>query len=239
MKKGLVVLSLCMTLSLEASMLVIAHRGASGYEPENTLAAFKKALEFNVDYIEFDVHTCKTGEVVIIHDHKIPQGRVKDLSFDELRVLDVGKGQQIPTLQEALDCINKKAIVNIELKGERTAEPVAAIVHDYINKKSWDKKDFLITSFDHLELKKFAHVLPQIPTGVLLFSIPVDYVNTAQTIGSHVIIFSQTFINQEVVDFVHENNLKVFVYTVNDEDDIQEAKQLNVDGIITDFPDRV
>ena len=114
-------------------MIRIGHRGAMGYEPENTLRSFKKALALKVDMIEFDVYVCKTGEVVVIHDDKVDRttngkGYVVQKTLQELTSLDAGKGEKIPLLEEALDCINKKVQVNIELKGEGTAEPVYKII---------------------------------------------------------------------------------------------------------------
>src|ERR1700691_2371330 len=99
-------------------MLVIAHRGASGYEPENTLASFKKALEIGVDGIELDVHLSKDGNVMVIHDSWVNRttngiGRVENKTLKELQKLDAGNGEKIPTLQEVLDVINRKVLINI------------------------------------------------------------------------------------------------------------------------------
>ena len=108
-------------------LLKISHRGACGYEPENTLASFKKAIEINADMIELDVHVCKTGEVVVIHDEKVNRttngkGYVSQKNLESLKKLDAGKGKKIPTLIEVLDLVNKRVKVNIELKGKKTAE---------------------------------------------------------------------------------------------------------------------
>ncbi len=102
--------------------LKIGHRGACGYEPENTLRSFKRALDLQVDMVEFDVYTLAGGEIVIIHDDKVNRttnghGYVLDKNFEEIRKLDAGQGEKIPTLEEALDLIDKKCQVNIELKG--------------------------------------------------------------------------------------------------------------------------
>lgn len=104
-------------------MLRIAHRGASGYAPENTLAAFKKALEFDIDVIELDVHLTKDNHLVVIHDKTVNRttdgkGKVADKTLAELQKLDAGNGEKIPTLQEVLDLVNRKALVSIEIKGK-------------------------------------------------------------------------------------------------------------------------
>ena len=115
------------------SFLKIGHRGACGYEPENTLRSFKKALDLGVDTIELDVHKTKDEATVVIHDEKVDKttngtGFVADKSLEEIKKLDAGKGEKIPTLEEVLDLVNRKAQVNIELKGEGTARPVADII---------------------------------------------------------------------------------------------------------------
>src|SRR3989344_2919276 len=201
-------------------MIRIGHRGAMGYEPENTLRSFKKALALNVDMIEFDVYTCKTGEVVIIHDDKVDRttngkGYVMQKTLKELRSLDAGKGEKIPLLEEALDCINKKVQVNIELKGEGTSDPVYKIIQKYI-KSGWSREHFLISSFNHPELKKFSILDPKIRIGALLTGIPLNYAEFAEKMKAYSINLSQEFINKAFVDDAHKRKLKVFVYTVND-----------------------
>ncbi|MBA6363297.1 glycerophosphodiester phosphodiesterase, partial [Colwellia sp. BRX8-8] len=108
-----------------------------GHEPENTLRSFKKALALNVDAIELDVYVCKTGELVVIHDDKVDRttngiGYTEDKTFVELRQLDAGKGELIPTLEEVLDLVDKSVIVNIELKGRSTAIATYQVIDKYI-----------------------------------------------------------------------------------------------------------
>ena len=100
----------------------VGHRGAAGHEPENTLRSFRKALDLGADMVELDVHLCGTGELVVIHDETVDRttdgsGSVRDMPFHELRGLDAGKGERIPTLREVLDLLEGRAGVNIELKG--------------------------------------------------------------------------------------------------------------------------
>src|SRR4051812_8317219 len=120
-------------------MKVIAHRGASGYLPENTLAAFKKAIELRADMLEFDVHALPSGEIVLIHDHRLDRttnavGYLLDHAFADLRKLDAGGGEMIPTLEELLDVVNRRIPVDIELKGPGSAKGVARIIAQYIQK---------------------------------------------------------------------------------------------------------
>jgi len=120
----------------------IGHRGAKGYEPENTLLSFSKALQLNVDMIELDVHVCKIGDVVVIHDETVEgttngTGRVADMTLDDLRKLNADKGQRIPTLQEVLDLVDRRAKVNIELKEEGSVRPVFELLEKYVTERGW------------------------------------------------------------------------------------------------------
>lgn len=226
------------------NFIKIGHRGARGYEPENTLRSFKKALELDVDMVELDVYVCKTAELVVIHDDKVNRttdgtGYVTKKTLTELRDLDAGQGEKIPTLEEILDLVNNNSGVNIELKGPNTATPVADIINKYITKKYWSDNNFLVSSFNHRELAKFKKILPQVKIGALFAGIPFNYAKLAKELNAYSINLSQEFISQELVDDAHEQGLKVFVFTVNDNDDIQKIKSMGVDGIFSDFPDRL
>lgn len=225
-------------------MLKIGHRGAMGYEPENTLKSFQKGLDLGVDMVELDVYALKTGELVVIHDDKVDrttngQGYVMDKSFDEIRSLDAGDGEKIPTLQEVLDLVDKKAQVNVELKGEGTAKPVAKVLDEYISRKGWSRDHFLVSSFDHYELKEFNALKPDIRIGALITAIPIGYCDYAEKVNAYSVNLNLEFINQKFVDDAHKRGLKVFVYTVNDKDDINRMKELGVDGLFSNFPDRI
>jgi glycerophosphoryl diester phosphodiesterase len=229
---------------LAKKILKIGHRGAMGHEPENTIRSFKKAIELNVDAIELDVYVCKTGELVVIHDDKVDRttnglGYTQDKTFAELRQLDAGKGEVIPTLEEVLDFVDKRVMVNIELKGRNTAIATYQVIDKYIKKHAWSALDFMVSSFDHHELNKFKQLAPQIPIGALLDGIPLSYSDCAVQLNAQSINLSLDFINQDFVNHAHNNGLKVYVYTVNDYDDIAEMEKLNIDGIFCNFPERL
>ena len=222
----------------------IGHRGAMGYEPENTLLSFKKALELGVDAIELDVYACKTGELVVIHDDKVDRtsngkGYVIEKTFDELRALDAGKGEKIPTLSEVLDLVNRKVKVNIELKGVGTAKPVSNLIKDYVDNKGWNFDDFIVSSFNHYELKEFGELSPNIKIGALIVGIPIGFAEFAEKLNAHSVNLCVEFINQEFVDDAHKRGMKVYVWTVNDADEIRRMKSLGIDGIFSNFPDRL
>jgi len=225
-------------------LIKIGHGGARGYEPENTIRSFQKAIAMGVDMVELDVYICKSGEAIVIHDETVNRttngtGYVTEKTFTELRELDAGQGEKIPTLEEVLALVNKKSDVNIELKGPNTAKPIADIINKYIAIKHWSDYNFLVSSFNHRELTKFKKILPQIKIGALFASIPFDYVKSAKELNVYSINLSRKFISQKLVDDAHQQDLKVFVFTVNDHDDIKRIKALGVDGIFSDFPDRL
>ena len=225
-------------------VLRIGHRGARGYEPENTILSLKKALELNVDMIEFDVSICKTGEVVLFHDKRVDMmtndtGYVADKTFSQLRSYDMGKGQKMPTLEEALDFIDKRVKVNIEIKGEDTAVKVYEIIKKYVRQKGWPWDDFLISSFNHYELLEFGKLTSKIKIGAIIANIPIGYAECATRVNAYSIHPSKEFINQALIDDAHKRGLKVFVFTPNHPEDIEKMKSMGVDGIFSDFPDRI
>ncbi|MFH1092723.1 MAG: glycerophosphodiester phosphodiesterase family protein [Candidatus Omnitrophota bacterium] len=225
-------------------VLKIGHRGASGYEPENTLLSFQKALELKVDMIELDVQGCKSGQLMVIHDIKVDRttngtGYVCQKSFEELRTLDAGKKQKIPTLQEVLDLVDRKVKINIEMKSEGTASPIFNVIQKYVKQKGWGWDDFLVSSFNHYELQEFSRLTAQVKTGAIIAGIPIGYAQCASDLNSYSLHPSKEFINQALVDDAHKRGLKVFAYTLNEPEDIQKVKILGVDGIFSNFPDRI
>jgi len=196
----------------------IGHRGAMGYAPENTIKSFKKALELNVDAIELDVYVCKSGELVVIHDDKVDRttngkGYVVEKTLDELRNLDAGDGEKIPLLSEVLDVINKQVKINIELKGTNTAKPVNDLIERYVQNKGWKYEDFLISSFNHYELKQFNELNPNIEIGALITGIPIGFAEFAEKVNAKYVNLCIEFINQDFVDDAHKRGLKVYVWT--------------------------
>ncbi|MFA6183521.1 MAG: glycerophosphodiester phosphodiesterase [Parcubacteria group bacterium] len=229
----------------------IGHRGAAGYATENTLESFKKALELNVDMIELDAHICKSKEVVVIHNKDTKKINKRKDQVIKQNYADLKK-IKIPTLENVLDLINRKAKINIELKGKNTAEPVAKIVKNYIDNKKWHRNDFLISSFSKKELEKFIQYLPQIKIGFLInplrpYSLWIKrfpfifkkHLHFAKKINSFSINIHKKIVNQKIVAMAHKEKIKIFVYTVNQKKEIQHLKDIGVDGIFSDYPDRL
>ena len=154
-----------------SEFIYFGHRGARGHEPENTLLSFKKALDSGLKWIELDVYAVG-NELVVIHDSRLERttdgaGRVQSSSLEYLRSLDAGKGEKIPYLREVLDLLAAKAGINIELKGVDTAKPVTLLIEKYISEFGWQPEQFMVSSFNHYELKKFKKLSPHIRIGAL------------------------------------------------------------------------
>lgn len=224
-------------------MLTIGHRGAKGYKSENTLSSIQKALELGVDAVEFDVHISKDDAVVLMHDKTVNRttkgsGLVSHKTLQELQQLDAGNGEKIPTLQEALNLINKKVQVIIELKVKGSAQLVADIIKEYVSKKGWRYDDFFVSSFNHDELRVFKKLLPEVKIGALIVGLFINY-DQYLSFDAYSINLYKLFATKSVVEKAHEKGLKVFVYTVNNPDEVEKLKSIGVDGIISDYPDRI
>ncbi len=224
--------------------LKIGHRGASGYEPENTLRSFERAMDLNADMVELDVHRCRSGELVVIHDNRVDRttngkGYVSEMELGELRSLDAGKGERIPTLREVFDMIGGRVAVNIELKGQGTARPVFELIEHYVRKRNWSYDDFMVSSFNHYELLEFVELNPPVRIGALMEGIPLGYAEFAERLRAYAVNVSLEFINRDFVDDAHKRGMKFFVYTVNVPEDIEKMRSLGVDGVFSNYPDRL
>ena len=223
-------------------MLCIGHRGAMGHEPENTLRSIRKALALGVDAVEIDVHNVENN-LVVIHDRNLSRttngtGYLEQQNLAYLRSLDAGKGEKIPTLQEVLETINRQVMINIELKGDNTAKLVANMIQEYVQ-RGWSYQNFVVSSFNHYELNQVKSICPAIKIGLLLYGIPWGYLKIAQQLEASIVIASLDFVTQKLITSVHQQDLPVWVYTVNQPDDIRLMRELQVDGIFTNYPERV
>jgi glycerophosphoryl diester phosphodiesterase len=224
-------------------MLKIGHRGSMGYEPENTLLSFKKAIKQKVDMIELDIHTCKSGELVVIHDPKVNRttngkGFVSKKTIDELKKFDAGKGETIPLLSEVLDLVNKKIKVNIELKSDKTIIPLNKLILQYIN-EGWNYNHFLISSFDFKALLKLNRLNPKIRIGIIPSKSSDTLSKFTSKIAAYSIHINKDYVSKKIVREIHSSGLKIFVWTVNSVKEIKRIKSFGVDGIFSNYPDRL
>ncbi|MFA5830582.1 MAG: glycerophosphodiester phosphodiesterase family protein [Candidatus Paceibacterota bacterium] len=227
----------------QKNMLKIGHRGAAGYEPENTIRSFRKAVAFGVDEIELDVRFCKSGELVVIHDDRVDattdgEGFVREKTLAELKKLNAGKGEKIPTLEEALDSVDKMAKVNIEIKDEGTAKPLAETIRRYIGEKQWTREKFAVISAIPNELRVFKELMPDIHTGIIGNPSP-ELLQTGREASTNSIDANFATVTEEFVGKVHAQKMKSIVWTVNREEDIARMKAYGVDGIVSDYPDKL
>lgn len=225
-------------------ILKIGHRGAKGYEPENTLVSFQKALDMQVDGIELDVHLSADGEIMVIHDETIDrttdgQGIVNQLSLSELKNFRIDKKYQIPALTEVFDLVNRDCLINIELKSYETAEKVVSLIEKYITEKGWHYRHFIVSSFDWNALQQIRFLNPDIPIGVLTatdldLAISFSRFIKAESLHPHFHLLTDKNTLQ-----MQQRGIKVFAWTINEEEDILKIKSMKVNGIITDYPNRI
>lgn len=225
-------------------MLNIGHRGAKGHEPENTLPSFQKALDLNVDGIELDVHVCKTGELIVIHDFTVDRttngsGAISELTLSEIKTLRVNDHIEVPTLNEVLELVDKKCLVNIELKGRHTAKPVSHLIEKYILERDYNYEDFIVSSFQREELEMISLINPKIHLGVLSQASVTQALEWATAFSAKAIHPHFSLLTEENVQKAKNQGFKVYTWTINEIEDIERIKTYNVDGIITDFPERI
>lgn len=231
---------------------IFAHRGFSGQYPENTLTAFKKALEAGCEGIELDVHLTKDNEIVIIHDEKIDRtsngtGLVKDMTYEELSKFDFSYIYtyktgfcKIPTLREYFELVKDKDIItNIELKtGIYEYEGIEKAVYDLIKEYHLEDR-ILISSFNHNSVMRMKAIAPEMKYGFLSETWILntgEYLNKYDIEAYHPDFHMLT--DREVKD-LRDHNIKINTWTVNEECDIQHMIDIKAEGIISNFPDRV
>lgn len=224
--------------------LVIGHRGACGYAPENTLSSFKKAVDLSVDMVELDVHQCASGQLIVIHDDTVDRttdgtGYVSQKTYEELSMLTVQSGEKIPTLNQVLDFIDKKVVVNIEIKDPHVVHLLGALITRYVEEKEWTYDCFLVSSFDIGLILQMKSGFPHIPRAPIFECYSEDDAASIKESECSSIIIDYKCLTKKLLDFFHREKLHVFVYTVNNHHRAQKLKEWGVDGIISDFPDRI
>ena len=223
---------------------IFAHRGASAHAPENTLAAFRYAQSSGADGIELDVHLSADHQVVVIHDDDVSRttnglGKVQELRLEELRRLDAGQGEVIPTLLEVLELIGDQMLVNIELKGfSRSAASLPEKATRMVTELNLDSR-VIYSSFNPMLLIQTRRCDPQAKCGLLM--LPGGLSSALRLIGAaflhpwslhpHYSSVSQTFMNR-----AQHKGRAVITYTVNQPQEMRRLFNLGIQGIITDDP---
>jgi len=223
-------------------VLRIAHRGASDYAPENTLKAFRKAVELKLDAVEFDVHHTKDGKLVIMHDYKVERttdclGSINKCSLKELRKCHEPNGEPIPTLQETFDILKNKCICKIHIKDHGIVEKVLEAI-----RKNHMENSTIITSATVSILKKVKKLSPKIKIelGGFKEKRPVEeMIKEVKDIKAEIISPHYSIITKKLVEESHKNGLEVHVWTVDDLKMMKEMKKLGVDGITSNYADKI
>lgn len=242
--------------------LVIAHRGASGLAPENTLAAFQKALEFGVDRIEMDLRQTLDGEVVVLHDKTIVRttngwGSIQKLPLKKVQRYSAGSwfhhefsAERIPTFREVLELVNGRATLLLEVKDGSPYHPgiegrIIKLVNEY-KANDWcivqSFNDRILSNFRklpefHADMQKLFEAF--IPVAPFYGGSKFTYKKLRRYNFASEVNINRRYVNPRVVRKVHEMGKKVNVWTVNEPEALSKFVKWGVDGIITDFPDRL
>ena len=231
-----------MTLNNGDYILIIGHRGASKVAPENTLKAFKEAIHLKADGIEFDLQETVDGEFVIIHDYNTLrttgiEGNIEEMTLKELKKLDFGEGEKIPTLDELIKIAKGKISLNCEIKVKGIIKKVIEIFEDAKMEDS-----VMISSFLHKELLslrgikteiKLATLVPVKPANFSDWSFKKSLIDYTKENNLYAINPLFKLVDKEFVNYAHKNNIKVFPWTVDSGIAMKKLIKFGVDGIIT------
>jgi len=223
-----------------SKVLNIAHRGASTFEPENTLRAFKKALELNADMVEVDVRLSKDGHIVVIHDPTVDRttngkGYVREMTLDELKRLNAGKGERIPTLKEVIEVIKGKMKLLIDVKVPPPIEKkLVRIIED--NNMEEDTIIIIYSFPNHLEVKRVKELNPKIKTAALFNEPPIDLQLALKLHVDVLHIGNYRYATKNLIEEAHKHGLSVIVGTTDDPDELKKLVAMKVDGITTNNP---
>lgn len=232
---------------------IIGHRGARGHAPENTLASFRKAAELGTRAIEIDVSVTQDNHCVILHDMDVDRctdgkGPVLLKTLADLKVLDAGSwfsedyvGERVPTLQETFSCLSDLNMsLNLEIKPCAGWQiPTSDAIGGFLTENQHNTIPILLSSFDIEALVATGDIVPDLPRGYLTEAIPPDWEKRLRDARASSLHCQQEFVTEGIVKAVQDAGYKFLVYTVNDPEYARQLLDWNVDGIITDYPDRL
>lgn len=232
-------------------MLKIGHRGAAGTYPENTLASFRRAAELGCDGVELDIHRTRDGHLVVIHDFFLNStttgaGLIRDLTLAEVKAADAGvkkdpqfAGERVPTLEEVLDALPERMTVFIEVKAGSLIYP--GIEPDLVALLQQHKATsrVQVSSFDHQALQRVHQLAPDLPLGMLTGDNRLDPVGDARAIGASAIHPLFIWVTPMLIEAAHAAGLQVNAWTINEPPFIAMYRVMGIDGIMSDFPERL
>jgi glycerophosphoryl diester phosphodiesterase len=215
--------------------LIIGHRGAAGLEPENTLRSFRRAEKEGADVIELDLHLSRDGRLVVIHDPTVnrttgERGKVAEMTLDQLKALDAGIGERIPTFEEALEA------TDLPIHAEVKAVEAGAALAGFIREHDLDGR-VTPTSFHPEALGGVRSVMPEMEVGLILARRRPDADELARSVGAVSVALEARYVDEEVVERCRAAGLQVIAWTVNDPNRMKRVAELGVDAITSDRPD--
>ena len=227
-----------------SKLLKIAHRGFTKSFPENTLQAFKAAIENKFDAVELDIQFSKDGHAIVFHDENLSRltgnfAEVNDLTLQQLKELRIETNYSIPTLAEVLEVIEGKLLVVVEIKNSKAVQEVLGKIENAIDADVYNYNQFIISSFDWTVLEEVSKLNTEIKLGILTFDELEKALAFAEKIKANCIFPHFSLLNSEVCEAIAQKNIKIYPWTVNEIDDIQRMKTLKINGIISDFPQKI
>lgn len=230
---------------MSGAPLVIAHRGASAYRPENTMPAYALAVEMGSDMIEVDLHRTRDGEVVIVHDEELAglggRGEINDASLAEMRALDAGDGERVPTLSEMLDAFGAAIPFNLELKRPSAGyyAGLEAVAWEAVVSRGLEARTLFSSFFDPV-LRALRERAAEARLGLLVSKrFPERAFERAGKIGAEAIHPERSIVDAAWVREAHDAGLRVYAYTVDEVAEMERLLALGVDGLFTNRPDRM
>jgi glycerophosphoryl diester phosphodiesterase len=216
---------------------IMGHRGAAAYEPENTLRSIRTALAMGVDAVEVDVQLTKDGELAVIHDDRVDRttngkGAVRDFTLAELKKLDAGQGEAIPSLAEVAAEVAGKAHLVIEVKHPEAAP---ALVKFFQGQDIFNRTH--VISFWHPVVKAMKEQEPRLRTGILLVGCPADPVGLARAALAEALVLHYGYVTPDLVSAANAAGLLVYIWNIDDVETLKPYLAMTLDGIGSNRPD--
>ena len=227
--------------------LRIAHRGASGrgLAPENTLAAFEKALDIGVDMLEIDVRVTGDGQLIVLHDPSLDrttdcEGIVREMGLDEIRQADAGDGERVPILREVFDLARNRAPLLLEIKSDFIAERVVQAIAD-----AQIEEQVVVQSFNPQTVERVKRLAPHLPSSLLIGELPTTpsrvrarrLVSQVLEVGANTLSIWHATLTPSLIEEMRKRGIAVWAWTVDEEITMRDLAMMGVQGLVTNYPD--
>jgi glycerophosphoryl diester phosphodiesterase len=215
---------------------IIAHRGASGYEYENSRAAFRRAVMLDADGVELDVHATRDGAMVVHHDAEIAGfGPIGQLLLSDIRHVRLRNGERLPLLEEILDLMGDREVwVEVKTLAEGNDHHLLAVLD-----RGPAPERYAVHSFDHRIVRRLGDERPELRRGILLSAYLEDPVAAMRAVGATTLWQEWQQVDRELVTRIHDAGCTIVAWTVNDIGDLERMTRLGVDGLCGNYPDRI